>query len=147
MKRKLLTLVLAASMVVIAFTACKKDSDSPAKGGSLKEKLVGTYKMTQLTMEQEGGGTTDILAEYTPCDRDNLYVLKADMTSAIIDAGEQCSPSSNDTGTWSLTDNSTIDMDGQSYHIESMDGTTLKMSVPFEQDGVNATLKLVYVKQ
>lgn len=34
----------------------------------------------------------------------------------------------------------------QSYHIESMDGTTQKMSVPFEQDGVKATLKLVYVK-
>lgn len=147
MKRKLFTLVVAASMVIVSLTGCKKDASAPGKGGgTLKEKLVGSYKMTKLTMEQEGQAT-DILAQYKPCDRDNLYVLKADMTSEIVDAGDQCDPSSDDTGSWELVDNNTIQMDGQTYHIDSMDGTTLKMSVPFQQDGVNGTLKVIYVKQ
>lgn len=38
-------------------------------------------------------GTTDILASTNSCDKDNLYVLKADMTSAVVDTGEQCDPS------------------------------------------------------
>ena len=147
MKRKLFTLVLAASVAVLSFTACKKDANAPAKGGgTLKEKLVGSYKMTKLAIEQDGN-STDVLQQYSSCDRDNVYVLKADMTTQVIDAGEQCSPSSDDTGTWSLPNDNTIVMDEQTYHIEGMDGTTLKMSVPFEQDGVSATLKMTYVKQ
>ena len=152
MKRKLFTLVVAASMAVVSFTGCKKDAASPGKGGGLKEKLVGSYKMTKLTLTQvdpetQEEQTTDILDQYSSCDRDNIYVLKSDMTSQVIDAGEQCSPSSDDTGSWSLPDNNTIVMDEQTYHIDSMDGTNLKMSVDIEQDGVEATLKMTYVKQ
>jgi hypothetical protein len=147
MKTKLFTLAVAASMAILSLTGCKKDAASPEKGGgTLKEKLVGSYKMTKLAIEQ-GGSSTDVLEQYSSCDRDNIYVLKADMTSQIIDAGEECSPSSDDTGSWSLPDNNTIMMDDQSYHIDSMDGSTLKMSVPFEQDGVEATLRMTYVKQ
>lgn len=154
MKRKLFTLVLAASMAVVSFTGCKKDAASPGKGGgTLKEKLVGSYKMTKLTLtyidpETAKEKTYDVLEEtYRSCDKDNLYVLKADMTSQIIDAGEQCSPSSDDTGSWSLPDNNTIVMEDQTYHIESMDGTTLKMTVALEEDGVEETLNMTYVKQ
>lgn len=102
--------------------------------------------MTALTLVQEEG-TIDVLAHMNSCDRDNLYVLKADMTTAVVDAGEQCSPSSDDTGTWSLPDNNTIVIDGQTYQIKSMDGTTLKMSAEYSEDGVEATINITYVKQ
>lgn len=64
-------------------------------------------------------GTTDILASTNSFDKDNLYVLKADMTSAVVDTGEQCDPSSNDTGTCNLPDNNTIVLNGTSFQIKS----------------------------
>jgi hypothetical protein len=148
MKRKLFTIVLSAAISVLSITGCKKDANKPGDngGGSLKERLVGTYKMTELKLIQEGQ-TADILEQYEPCDRDNLYILKADMTSAVVDAGQQCDPSSNDTGTWSLEDDETLVIDGQDWNIESLNGNTLKMSVDIEQNGVEATLKMTYVKQ
>src|SRR4051794_8780322 len=156
MKRQLCTLVLAASMAIVTFTGCKKDAAKPndngGGGGTLKEKLVGSYKMTALTLTRENPDTqkdetTDVLAQYRPCDRDNLYVLKADMTTQVIDAGEQCSPSSNDTGAWSLPDENTITVDGQTYHLESIIGKTVKMSVEMEQEGAEATLNVTWLKQ
>ncbi len=85
MERQLFTLVLADSMAIIGFTGCSKNADKPTtdvggndKGGgggsSLKDKLVGTYKMTELALVQ-GESTTDILEQYNSCDRDNLYIL------------------------------------------------------------------------
>jgi hypothetical protein len=153
MKRKLLTLVFAASVSIVSFTGCKKDANAPAKGGSRKEQLVGSYKMTELSLtrvnpETQKEETIDILEEnFQSCERDNLYVLKADMTTAVVDAGEQCDPSSNDTGTWSMPNDQTIVMDDQTYNIENINGNTLKMTVHIDQEGTQATLNLTYVKQ
>lgn len=148
MKRKLLSFVLAAFVSVISFTSCSKNADKPDKpgGNSTKDKLVGYYKLTALTLEHEGG-TENLLPYMSSCNRDNLYVLKADMTTAVVDAGEQCSPPSDDTGTWSLPNDNTIVMDGETYEIESTDGRTLKMSAEYSEDGVEGTVNMTYVKQ
>lgn len=147
MKTKLFTLVLAASLSVLSFTSCSKNADKPATpGNSTKDKLVGSYKLAEVTLVDEEG-TTDVLALMNSCDRDDLYVLKADMTSAVVDAGEQCSPSSAETGTWSLPDNNTIVLSGTTFQIKSMDGTTLKLSGEYSEDDIEATLNITYVKQ
>lgn len=38
-------------------------------------------------------------------------------------------------------------IDGQTYQIKSMDGTTLKMSAEYSEDGVEATINITYLKQ
>jgi hypothetical protein len=93
------------------------------------------------------GTTYDVLAEMPSCDQDNLYVLKADMTSAVVDAGEQCSPSAAETSTWSLPDNNTLVLSGTTFTIESMDGKTMKLSGEYSDDEVEGTLNITYVKQ
>lgn len=147
MKRKLFTLVLAASALVSCLTGCSKNADKPGNPGiSTKDKIVGSYKLTELTLVQQEG-TTDVLAHMNSCDKDNLFVFKADMTSAVIDAGEQCDPSSGETGTWSLPDDNTLVLNGTTLKIKSLDGTTLKLSGEYSDEEVEGTVNVTYVKQ
>lgn len=160
MKRNLFTLVLAFSLSALTFTGCSKNADKPANnagggsgngngGGSTsspKDKFIGSYKLAEVTLVDEGS-TADVLAEMASCDKDNLYVLKADMTASVVDAGEQCSPSSAETGTWSLPDNNTIVLSGTTFTIISMDGKTMKLSGEYSDDDIEATLNITYVKQ
>jgi hypothetical protein len=160
MKRNLFTLVLAFSLSALTFTGCSKNTEKPANnagggsgngngGGSTsspKDKFIGSYKLAEVTLVAEGT-TYDVLAEMPSCDQDNLYVLKADMTSAVVDAGEQCSPSAAETSTWSLPDNNTLVLSGTTFTIESMDGKTMKLSGEYSDDEVEGTLNITYVKQ
>ena len=163
MKRTLFALVLAAFLSASTFTSCSKKADVPATntgggsgngngngGGSSsspKDKFVGSYKLAEVTLVVDGN-PYDVLAEMSSCDRDNLYVLKADMTSAVVDAGEQCSPSSAETSTWSLPDNNTIVLSETTFTIKSMDGKTMKLSGEYSDEEIEAaTLNITYVKQ
>ena len=145
MKTRMITYLFAAFISALAFTACSKKADTPTEGGGItKEKLVGTYKITEIKLVSESG-TEDVLAEQSACDRDNFFQLKADMTAVIIDAGQQCSPSSDDTGTWEYRDASTVVLNGTLFTIKSMVGPTLKMSS--EDTEAQSVLNVTYVKQ
>jgi hypothetical protein len=148
MKKQLFTLLFAVSASIIGITSCSKKADGPGGGsaGSLKEKLVGSYRITQIELITDDE-PTDILAGWNDCDKDNLFVLKADNTSAVVDAGEQCDPPSDDTGVWEVKNNTTVSLNGQLFKILSMDGGNLRMTSTYIEDGEEQTLNVAYQKQ
>ncbi len=147
MKRQLFTLVLATFISALTFVGCSKNTDKPGNGrSSTKDKLVGSYKLQELTLVHQGG-TADVLESMDACDRDNVYILKADMTSAVVDAGQQCDPASDETGTWSLPNDNTIVLSGTTLQIKSMTGNTLKLSTDYSGEGIEGKLNITYVKQ
>jgi len=74
------------------------------------------------------GETNDILATMEPCKVDNLQQLNKNLTYKVIDAGQQCDPHEDETGTWGLQADTTIVLDGIPITINSFDGKRLVIS-------------------
>lgn len=136
--------ILALLVFTLVFASCKKDNKNEAVTPT-KENLTGTYKMTAGTMTS-GGATVDVFNNdtYTPaCQRDDLYKLNADNSYVIQDAGVVCSPSDDDSGTWSLLSATSIDLNGDVGTIKSWNGKTLVVEGTYQ----NITVSATYVKQ
>ena len=100
-------------MLSLVFVSCKKDEDDEPVTPT-KENLTGSYKMTAATMAS-GGSSMDIFNNdmFTePCERDDIYKLNADLSFNVQDAGTVCSTTSVCTGSWSLVNSTTINIDG-----------------------------------
>lgn len=139
----MITFLFAAFISALAITACSKKADAPGGGGGItKEKLVGTYKFAEIKWTPSGGTEEDILANENECQKDDLLQFKADMTLVTIDAGEQCSPSTDDTGSWEYKGGNTVVLNGTEFTIKSFVGSTLKMT-----STENGTLNVTYEKQ
>jgi hypothetical protein len=65
------------------------------------------------------------------------------MTYEVADAGVKCNPPGNTNGTWSLTNNTTIVLDGVPGTIRKFDGTNLEVSATVN----GASGVIYYVKQ
>src|SRR3954451_993045 len=88
-------------IAVVAVFSCNKNDDNNNPPAITMQNLAGDYKITSVTVNG-----MDILSAYvTPCRQDDIYTLKADSTYTITDAGTVCSPTSDTTGTWSLSGN------------------------------------------
>src|SRR3954454_6692492 len=94
--KKLLSLIIA-----IAIFSCSKNDDDNNSSAITMENLAGNYKVTSAKVNG-----IDVLNTYLPsCQQDDIYTLNADNTYTITDAGTTCTPSSDTTGTWSLSGN------------------------------------------
>ncbi|MDZ4794068.1 MAG: lipocalin family protein [Bacteroidota bacterium] len=134
------------SAIITAFfvTACKKDPECTTSTSTLS----AAYKITSVRYQM-----TPALAESDyfnllfpdPCDRDNLYTFKENGSYTITDAGTICSPSGDDSGTWSLT-GTTMTVDGDPVAIESFDCKTLVL-VNTDTQVAGDKLKLILTKQ
>jgi len=142
---KLTALLIMGAIIAVS---CKKNSDAPSGSGSAinVSNISGTYKLTAATITIDGE-TTDVLGTLDECERDNLQKLNSDLTYKVIDAGVQCNPPNNETGTWSLEGTSTIVLDGIPVDIDKFDGTNLTISVSGENEGVPYKVKQVLTKQ
>lgn len=123
---------LALSALVLLVSSCSKDKDD--ESGPItptKENLTGTYKLTKVVLTANGQ-TSDMTTQYMQffdaCQRDDVFKLNADNTYQWVDAGTKCDPEGGYTDTWSLTSNTTIVMDGETYTIKSFNGKILEVS-------------------
>lgn len=136
--------LLVCSALVILVSSCKKDKDDEPVTPT-KENLTGSYKVTKL--EAVINGTSQDLTnndDWTEaCQRDDIHKLNADNTYQWLDAGVKCNPSEDYSDFWSLTNSTTIVVDGYSYTIKSFDGKTLVLTENF----MGAEIKTTYVKQ
>lgn len=121
--------LFAFSALVVLATSCKKDKDDDGPVTPTKENLVGSYKVTKV---QAGSGTQfmDITSQdwAEACEKDDLHKLNADNTYQWVDAGVKCDPSEDYTDTWSLTNSTTLVIDGETLTIRSFDGKNLEVS-------------------
>lgn len=116
------------AMVVLA-AACKKEDDQQSVTPT-KENLVGSYKVTKVVVSANGQTqeVTNNDAYTEPCERDDIHKLNADGTYEWVDAGVQCDPTFPYTGTWSLINSTTLEVDGEASTIKSFDGKNLVIS-------------------
>ena len=121
--------ILALSMLGLVFASCNKDKNEEVT--PTKENLTGSFKITAMTYAGMNvfNNADENANFFEPCERDDVYNLKADLTGELTDAGTQCSPPSSGTGTWSLTgttfsivDVAAVDISGT---IKSWNGKTL----------------------
>jgi len=107
----------------IIFYSC--DKDDPPKGCTTDmASIAGPYKITAVSYKQTPtSAAQDYMLILFPdaCDRDNVYTFNANGSYQIADVGQVCSPSGNDTGTWSLTGTSNLQIDGDPTILESFD--------------------------
>jgi hypothetical protein len=135
--------ILALSVLTLVLASCKKDNKNEPTTPT-KENLTGTYKLTAFTMTYNGISMDYFNTSMEACDKDDLYHLNADNSYALEDAGTVCSPSNSYTGgTWSLQNNTTINLDGQIATIKSWNGKTLVV----EGNDSGTTISQTYVKQ
>ena len=101
--------ILAVSMLSLAFISCKKDDKEEAVTPT-KENLVGSYKVTSITAAGINvfNNQDESSNYFEACERDDVYTLKADLTAERADAGIQCDPVNNGTGTWDLVNGNVI---------------------------------------
>ena len=115
------------------FFSCKKDKDGG--GSTCKQDMAGisgTYKITSVTYK-----TSSTAAEqdyYTlffpdPCERDDVYNLKANGTYTFTDAGVKCSPPGDFSGNWNVNGN-VGNIDGYSITIQSFNCSSLVIVWP-----------------
>ena len=127
----------------INFCSCKKkdkvDNCNLTEAnfaGSYKVESV-TYKMSPTSPEIDG---TSLLLD--PCELDDVTTFNSNHTYTYSDAGTQCAPPGDDTGTWGLSGN-TLTFDGTQQNIDIFDcnGFTISQT-DYDTPGDKITLKL-----
>lgn len=119
--KKIIFALLALSTVA---TSCKKDKKNCDLNAS---NVVGTYKITSASYKADAASPAqDWFALLPACEKDDLFIINSNGTTTITDAGTVCSPSTNDTGIWTLS-GSTLTIDGEPANVSSFDcsGMTL----------------------
>ena len=139
--------LIALSLVI--FISCNKDDpEKPPTCTTNTASIAGPYKITAVTYKATAASPElDYMNLLFPdaCDRDNVYTFKTDGTYQIADAGQVCSPSGNDNGTWALT-GTNLTIDGDPVNLESFDCKTLVI-VNTDTDITGDKLKLTLTRQ
>lgn len=104
--------------------SCNSKDDTPASPCTTSAATIaGPYKITAATYKSSPTAAEidyyNIL--FDPCEQDDIYTFNAAGSYQIADAGLVCSPTSNDNGTWSLTNSTSMIIDGDPVSLESFD--------------------------
>ncbi|HYH15996.1 MAG TPA: lipocalin family protein [Flavisolibacter sp.] len=99
------TLLAFTTLSILLFASCNKEgSDENEEPSLTKESLAGNYKLTSAKASVPGVGERDAMDIISPepCQKDDIIALKADLTYEYKDEGTECTPSGDETGTWTL---------------------------------------------
>lgn len=77
------------------------------------------------------------------CDKDDIYRLNEDFSYKVSDIGVVCSPSNNESATWSLIDSKTIRLNNDIGTIYYFDGT--KLVIKYRINGNRLTVSFIKV--
>jgi len=142
MKKLFLSLSVLA---LLTATSCNKNKDD--KFTPTKENLTGTYNITSATYQEGNSPAVNVFSNtdpsmnwYEPCERDDEYKLNGDSSFELVDAGTKCTPEGGDSGTWSLVNSTTINIDGSDMTIASFDGKQLVLKYTDSGDTYTTTL-------
>jgi Lipocalin-like domain len=118
--------MLGLSLLLSLLGACKKENKAEDPCTTSQQGLAGTYRLTALKYKMSASSPEqDYLVFLDACERDDLITLNANGSYSYQDAGTSCTPSGNDSGTWTVTGN-TISSDGMvNGTITSYDCRTL----------------------
>lgn len=109
------TLFIAA-IVILLFSACKKNNDEPENdGGSARYNILtsGSWRVTAYYMDIYYGGVQivdDLMESMQDCEKDNLYIFNKNGTLTLDEGPTKCNsaaPQQKQEGTWQLANNDT----------------------------------------
>ncbi|NCU06113.1 MAG: lipocalin family protein [Chitinophagaceae bacterium] len=125
---------VAASAILFS---CKKNDKTSCD--ATVAAIAGKYKISSMTI----AGQSVIDQFMDACQKDDVYELKADKTVVYDDAGTQCSPSGDDTGTWDVV-NGTITITQNSGGGMEFSGTVSNKCNSIEvSEDMGGTIKIV----
>ena len=143
MKNSMIALLTIATLTMVS---CKKDKEETQ--AVTKENISGTYKLGSVKGQVSGGAEQDVTsALFESCELDNATTLKTDLTYTVVDAGTQCSPATDESGTWGLSGTTGFVLDGESFTIKSWNGSQLVLTQTDNSGGVTATYTTTLNKQ
>lgn len=140
--------IAALAIALFVFNACSKNSNSNSPSNARTvQNFSGTYKFGDIKASVLGV-TIDVLDTLPACEKDNVIRLDADLVAHFVDTLVQCTPPSDSTGTWSLSQNTdTLYVAGGANYINSWDGTTLVLVGNQIVSGFSATVTTTLVKE
>jgi len=124
MKKTLLFVFVSATALLLIMSGCSKKNDSQA---ATMKNVAGTYKLTAAT-GSFAGLTFNLYDSIPACAKDDRLTLNADSTYQYVDAGTQCAPPGDDSGTWVISGNYYIRNGTDSGTIKSFSGSQLVVS-------------------
>ena len=125
-------------MVVLAMASCKKDDPSTTQlltdpdGWILVAMTVDPPIVDPIT----GTSITDFYAQMDACDKDDITIFQDNGTYITDEGATKCDPNDpqTQTGTWVLSaDEKTITVDGESWTIESLSKSSMRVTFPFNE--------------
>ena len=131
---------------LFVFFSCDKDDNECE---TTAQDIAGSYRVTAATYR---ASSTSAEVDYyntlysDPRERDDIVTFNANGTYTFADAGVQCVPSGNDTGTWSLVSATSITIDGDALTLESFNCQQLVIS-NFDTQIAGVRLKLTLTRQ
>jgi hypothetical protein len=135
------TLVLI--LVILAFTACQKDSSTETlltEGSWITESKMATIQGTIINLNDS----------IHPCVQDDLTRFLIDGSVEIDDNILKCYPGDPQTfslGPWILSEKDTkLFYGGTTYDIEELSASGLKLSGPYSNLGIAGTIEITFIK-
>ena len=161
MKGTIKKMALIAIALGLTIASCKKNTDetpTPAVVQTKTQLLTAkNWKITAETIspayDWNGNGVlvTDIFAQMTPCEKDNLVIFNVNGTVTYDEGPTKCVETDPQTtyGTWAFNPLETIiTLDSTNfYNLEILNSTTLKMNTVFQISGVDYTFTFTCTKQ
>ena len=129
MKKILFTVM--CHILIVATPSCKKDE--PGKSVSKTDLLTtGSWKMVAYQVDDNGDGVfeSDIFSQFDACFTDNFYTFKANGQFEMNEGAAKCDDTDPQTDVrgWQFTqDEKNLVIDTDSYVIEELSATTLKI--------------------
>jgi hypothetical protein len=146
--KKLFFVLLIPSLSLI-FNSCTKSASASidVTAAITYQLLAGTYKTTSIMAKDNNtGGTIDMYAQMSSCQKDDTEILSPDGTYYYVDAGTQCSPAGDNTGTWTLSVNK-ITIGSINANIQSYDGQNLVVTYVQTAGGSTYSITQKFVRQ
>jgi len=146
MRAVIRTLCLAIASVAV-FSSCNKDDDK----SSSKTKLLtsGTWKIILAEEKENGGAWEDVTdIQFAPCTQDDRLKFSEPNVITSDEGATKCDPSDpqTQTGTWAFVSNGQgIDLDGELYDIDELNGHTFKISYTETFGGESYSYRLTFV--
>jgi len=116
--RTLVFILFACAIATLS--SCSKNKDEVL--AITKENLAGTYTLTVIKGKTPGQAEQDITSIYYPenCQRDDQFVLNANMDFDYIDAGATCTFGGSYKDSWTL--------DNKDVYFDEVYGTVTKLT-------------------
>ncbi len=142
--KKITILALGA---VVLMASCKKSSDSSSCDVSLTA-IAGSYKISKIEAVVAGTASDITNSSLDACERDDIYVLKADKTVSYQDAGTVCSSNGTGNGSWDIVNGKlTLNVTGTGTDFADATVSNNCSSIVVEESIGNGSIRTTLAKQ